>query len=61
MLQWPVEKLETLRGNKVHISNHQVKKEEHVEIKGIIAAQVCNLTFFTLKFFMMVDFVGLHV
>ena len=43
VLQWSVEELETLRGNKVHISNQQVKKGEHVEIKGITAAQVCYL------------------
>ena len=43
VLQWSVEELETLRGNKVHINNQQVKKGEHVEIKGITAAQVCYL------------------
>uniref|UniRef100_A0A7N2M6S5 Beta-fructofuranosidase n=1 Tax=Quercus lobata TaxID=97700 RepID=A0A7N2M6S5_QUELO len=40
VLQWSVEELETLRGNKVHINNQQIKKGEHVEIKGITAAQV---------------------
>uniref|UniRef100_A0A7N2M6F1 Uncharacterized protein n=1 Tax=Quercus lobata TaxID=97700 RepID=A0A7N2M6F1_QUELO len=40
VLQWSVEELETLRGNKVHINNQKVKKGEHVEIKGITAAQV---------------------
>lgn len=43
VLQWPVEEPETLRENKVQISNQQVKKGEHVEIKGITAAQVCYL------------------
>ena len=43
VLQWPVEELETLRGNKVHINNQPVKKGEHVEIKGITVAQVCYL------------------
>ena len=38
VLQWSVEELETLRGNKVYINNQQVKKGEHVEIKGITAA-----------------------
>uniref|UniRef100_A0A2N9IQ88 Glycosyl hydrolase family 32 C-terminal domain-containing protein n=1 Tax=Fagus sylvatica TaxID=28930 RepID=A0A2N9IQ88_FAGSY len=39
LLQWPVEELETLRGEKVQISNKQLKKGDHVEIKGITAAQ----------------------
>ena len=41
LLQWPVEELETLRGEKVQISNKQLEKGDHVEIKGITAAQVC--------------------
>ena len=41
LLQWPIEELETLRGEKVQISNQQLKKGDHVEIKGITAAQVC--------------------
>lgn len=39
LLQWPIEELETLRGEKVQISNQQLKKGDHVEIKGITAAQ----------------------
>ena len=43
LLQWPVKELETLRGEKVQISNKQLEKGDHVEIKGITAAQVCYL------------------
>ncbi|EYU35515.1 hypothetical protein ABFS82_10G055900 [Erythranthe guttata] len=39
LLQWPVEELETLRGNKVELSNKILNKGENVEIKGITAAQ----------------------
>jgi beta-fructofuranosidase len=41
LLQWPIAELETLRGKKVQISSQQVKKGEHIEVKGITAAQVC--------------------
>jgi beta-fructofuranosidase len=40
LVQWPIKELETLRGKKVQISNQQVKKGEHIEVKGITAAQV---------------------
>lgn len=39
LLQWPIEELETLRGEKVQISNQQIKQGDHFEIKGITAAQ----------------------
>ncbi|KAL0347032.1 UNVERIFIED_CONTAM: Beta-fructofuranosidase, insoluble isoenzyme 1 [Sesamum calycinum] len=39
LLQWPVEELETLRGEKVELSNRNLIKGEKVEIKGITAAQ----------------------
>jgi beta-fructofuranosidase len=40
LVQWPIEELETLRGDKVQISNQQIKKGEHFEVTGITAAQV---------------------
>lgn len=43
LLQWPIAELETLRGDKVQISNQQIKQGDHFEIKGITAAQVCLL------------------
>ncbi|KAF5473553.1 hypothetical protein F2P56_010155 [Juglans regia] len=39
LLQWPIKELETLRGEKVHISNQQIKQGDHFEIRGITAAQ----------------------
>jgi len=39
LLQWPIAELETLRGDKVQISNQQIKQGDHFEIKGITAAQ----------------------
>ncbi|XP_035544998.1 beta-fructofuranosidase, insoluble isoenzyme 1-like [Juglans regia] len=39
LLQWPIKELETLRGEKVHISNQQIKQGDHFEVKGITAAQ----------------------
>ncbi|KAL2487130.1 Beta-fructofuranosidase [Abeliophyllum distichum] len=39
LLQWPVEELETLRGRKVKLRDKKLKKGEHVEVKGITAAQ----------------------
>lgn len=40
LVQWPVEELESLRGNKVEKSNVKLKKGDHVEVEGITAAQV---------------------
>ncbi|KAI3472089.1 hypothetical protein Pfo_029377 [Paulownia fortunei] len=37
--QWPIEEVETLRRNKVELSNQKLTKGEKVEIKGITAAQ----------------------
>ncbi|GAB2300727.1 Invertase [Dionaea muscipula] len=39
LVQWPVEEVEKLRMNKVEISKLQLGRGEHVEIKGITAAQ----------------------
>ncbi|KAL7137345.1 hypothetical protein ABFS83_10G084900 [Erythranthe nasuta] len=39
LLQWPIEEVETLRENKVELSNKILNKGESVEIKGITAAQ----------------------
>ncbi|KAM7526032.1 hypothetical protein LguiA_015934 [Lonicera macranthoides] len=39
LVQWPIEELETLRGKKVHLSNVKLDIGQHVEIKGITAAQ----------------------
>ncbi|KDP37326.1 hypothetical protein JCGZ_06780 [Jatropha curcas] len=39
IVQWPVEELEKLRGQNVQFGNQEVKKGEHVEVKGITAAQ----------------------
>ncbi|KAI6692947.1 hypothetical protein NL676_020657 [Syzygium grande] len=39
LLEWPVEELETLRGQKVHMSSVELKNGELVEIRGITAAQ----------------------
>ncbi|KAI3472090.1 hypothetical protein Pfo_029378 [Paulownia fortunei] len=40
LLQWPIEEVETLRRNKVELSNQKLTKGEKVEIKGITAAQI---------------------
>ncbi|KAL3839295.1 hypothetical protein ACJIZ3_023886 [Penstemon smallii] len=39
LLQWPIEELETLRGDKVELNNKKILKGEKVGIKGITAAQ----------------------
>uniref|UniRef100_A0A5B7B5E7 Putative beta-fructofuranosidase, insoluble isoenzyme 1-like n=1 Tax=Davidia involucrata TaxID=16924 RepID=A0A5B7B5E7_DAVIN len=39
LLQWPIEELDTLRGQKVELSNQKLNLGDHVEIKGITAAQ----------------------
>ncbi|KAK6147601.1 hypothetical protein DH2020_018513 [Rehmannia glutinosa] len=39
LLQWPIEEVETLRRNKVELSNQNLSKGEKNEIKGITAAQ----------------------
>ncbi|KAK4486635.1 hypothetical protein RD792_006800 [Penstemon davidsonii] len=39
LLQWPIEELETLRGDKVELSNKVLMKGEKVGIKGITVAQ----------------------
>lgn len=40
LLQWPVEEVKTLRGQKVQMMNQNLKVGDHVEVKGIAAAQV---------------------
>lgn len=39
LLQWPVEELEILRGDKVELGPHKLSSGEKIEIKGITAAQ----------------------
>ncbi|XP_050227899.1 beta-fructofuranosidase, insoluble isoenzyme 1-like [Mercurialis annua] len=39
LLQWPIEELESLRGKNVQLINQEIKKGEHIEVKGITAAQ----------------------
>ncbi|XP_071719973.1 beta-fructofuranosidase, insoluble isoenzyme 1-like [Rutidosis leptorrhynchoides] len=39
LLQWPIQELEMLRGEKMHKSNVKLNKGDVVEIKGITAAQ----------------------
>ncbi|XP_016711729.1 beta-fructofuranosidase, insoluble isoenzyme 1 isoform X2 [Gossypium hirsutum] len=46
LLQWPIEEIETLRGQNVQLSNQELKSGEHIEVKGITAAQVdVDITF----------------
>lgn len=40
VLQWPIQELETLRGQKVDLNNQNLEQGKHVEVKGITAAQV---------------------
>ena len=39
LVQWPVKELETLRKEKVQLSNHKLYKGEKIEVKGITVAQ----------------------
>ncbi|XP_031397738.1 beta-fructofuranosidase, insoluble isoenzyme 1 [Punica granatum] len=39
LMHWPIEEIEMLRGNKVELGKTTLKKGEHVEVKGITAAQ----------------------
>ncbi|KAG8648693.1 beta-fructofuranosidase, insoluble isoenzyme 1 [Manihot esculenta] len=39
VIQWPVEELETLRGQKVQLNNQKLQQGEHFEVKGITAVQ----------------------
>nr|AEV46321.1 apoplastic invertase [Solanum tuberosum] len=39
LVQWPVEELETLREQKVQLSNRKLKKGDKIEVKGITPAQ----------------------
>lgn len=43
LVQWPVEELNTLRGEEVKMNNKKLQKGEHDEVKGITASQVCLL------------------
>ncbi|MBA0581374.1 hypothetical protein Gorai_023555 [Gossypium raimondii] len=46
LLQWPIEEIETLRGQNVQLSNQELKSGEHIEVKGITAAQAdVDITF----------------
>lgn len=40
LVQWPVQEIESLRGKKVSMSNVKLGPGQHVEVKGITAAQV---------------------
>ena len=40
LMQWPIEELETRRGKNVKMSHQQLKTGDHIEVKGITAAQV---------------------
>ena len=40
LVLWPVEELNTLRGQQVKLSGQKLQKGNHVEVKGITAAQV---------------------
>lgn len=42
LMHWPIEEIETLRGNKVELNNIKLEQDEHVEVKGITAAQVSD-------------------
>lgn len=44
LLQWPVEELNELRGKKVEMSHQKLYKGQHVQIEGITAAQVCDIS-----------------
>ncbi|XP_022767046.1 beta-fructofuranosidase, insoluble isoenzyme 1-like [Durio zibethinus] len=47
LLLWPIEEIETLRTQNVKLSNQELKLGEHVEVKGITAAQAdVEVTFF---------------
>lgn len=52
-MQWPIEELETLRGKNVKMSHQQLQTGNHIEIKGITAAQVLfkNCLFQTLPLY----------
>ncbi|EEF32054.1 Beta-fructofuranosidase, insoluble isoenzyme 1 precursor, putative [Ricinus communis] len=39
LIQWPIQELETLRGQSVQLTKKHIKKGEYVEVKGITAAQ----------------------
>ncbi|XP_028080275.1 beta-fructofuranosidase, insoluble isoenzyme 1-like [Camellia sinensis] len=39
LVQWPIEELETLRREEVHLSDHKLNLGDYVEIKGITAIQ----------------------
>ncbi|KAK4795426.1 hypothetical protein SAY86_013420 [Trapa natans] len=42
LIHWPIEEIETLRVNKVELQKVELKQGEHVEVKGITAAQICD-------------------
>ncbi|CAK9159835.1 unnamed protein product [Ilex paraguariensis] len=39
LLQWPIQEIESIRGKKVQLSNQKLNVGDHVEVKGITAAQ----------------------
>ncbi|XVF41803.1 hypothetical protein PTKIN_Ptkin01aG0309900 [Pterospermum kingtungense] len=47
LMQWPIEELESLRRKNVKMSHRQLKTGDHIEIKGITAAQAdIDVTFY---------------
>ncbi|CAL0310528.1 unnamed protein product [Lupinus luteus] len=40
LIQWPVEELNSLRGEKVKMNNQKLNKGDYVQVKGVNAAQV---------------------
>lgn len=44
LLQWPIQELEKLRGDKKILRNVKLNKGDTMEIKGITAAQVCTFS-----------------
>ncbi|XVE75938.1 hypothetical protein DITRI_Ditri12bG0132200 [Diplodiscus trichospermus] len=47
LMLWPVEELESLRGEHVKMSNQQLGTGDHIEVKGITAAQAdVDVTFY---------------
>lgn len=44
---WPVEEIESLRGNYVRMNNHHIKMGQRIEVKGITPAQAdVEVTFY---------------
>ncbi|KAK5804096.1 beta-fructofuranosidase, insoluble isoenzyme 1 [Gossypium arboreum] len=47
LMQWPIQELETLRGTNVKMNHQMLKTGDHIEVKGISAAQAdVDVTFY---------------